>query len=85
VFDLQNSKYWTEQYKTEQGKIRQDKIALVRERDIIFLIFENKMGIFVFFIVVHGQKVVPWFNEGQKFLFLSYPFLPILSSTITSF
>jgi hypothetical protein len=41
---------------TEQGKTRQNKIALVKEREIIFFIFENKMSIFVFFIVVLWTK-----------------------------
>jgi hypothetical protein len=33
----------------------------------------------------HGQKVVMWFNEGQKFLFLLCPLVPILSSIMISF
>jgi hypothetical protein len=41
---------------TEQGKIRQNKITLVKEREIIFFIFEKKIGIFVFFIVVPCTK-----------------------------
>jgi hypothetical protein len=56
AFDLQNSKYLTEQYMTEQGRTGHNKIASVREREMIFFIFENKMGIFVFFIVVPWTK-----------------------------
>jgi hypothetical protein len=49
----------TGQNKTEQGKIGQEEIAPVREIEIIFFIFENKMGIFVFFIVVPWTKSCP--------------------------
>jgi hypothetical protein len=31
-FDLQNGKYWTEQYMTEQGRKKHDKIAPVTKR-----------------------------------------------------
>jgi hypothetical protein len=41
---------------TEQGRTGQDKIASIREREIIFFIYENKMGIFVFFILVPWTK-----------------------------
>jgi hypothetical protein len=46
----------TGQNRTEQGRTGQDKIASIREREIIFFIFENKMGIFVFFILVPWTK-----------------------------
>jgi hypothetical protein len=45
----------TGQNRTEQGRTGQDKIPSMREREIIFFIFKNKMGIFVFFRVV-----LPW-------------------------
>jgi hypothetical protein len=47
----------TGQNTTEQGRI--DKIALVREKYIIFFIFKNKIGIFVFFIVIPWTKSYP--------------------------
>jgi hypothetical protein len=53
---LQNSKYWIKQYMTEQGRTGQNKIVSVTEKELIFFIFENKMGIFVFFIVVLWTK-----------------------------
>jgi hypothetical protein len=56
AFDLQNSKYLTEQYMTEQGRTGHNKIISVREREIIFFIFKNKMDIFVFFIIVLWTK-----------------------------
>jgi hypothetical protein len=63
AFDFQNSKHWIEHYRTEQGRTRQDKIApvrdTVRDREIIFFIFESKIGIFVFFIVVLWTKSCP--------------------------
>ena len=46
----------TVQYRTEQDSTGQDKTALERDREIIFFIFENKIGIFVFFIVVLWTK-----------------------------
>jgi hypothetical protein len=49
----------TRQNRTEQGRTGQDKIVSVREREMIFFIFENKMGIFVFFIVVPWTKSCP--------------------------
>jgi hypothetical protein len=46
----------TGQNRTEQSRTGQNKIASMRERDIIFFIFKNKIVIFVFFIVVPWTK-----------------------------
>ncbi|KAK2377945.1 hypothetical protein QL285_078563 [Trifolium repens] len=51
VFDLQNSKYLTEQYMTEHDRTRSNM-----NREIIVFIFENKIGIFVFYTVVPWTK-----------------------------
>jgi len=56
-------------------------LCCTRDREVIVFMLEHKKNILVFLIVLYfKQKFVPWFNEGQEFLFLSSPLLPILSS-----
>jgi hypothetical protein len=78
-FDLQNGKYGTKQYKTEQGKTGQ------RKRDNIFY-FRKLNGYFcIFYSCIMDKKLSCGLVKDKNSCFLSCPLLLILSSTKISF
>jgi len=86
AFDLQNSNYSIEQYKTEQHNIRQNntwQIFIALNNILFYTIFGRQNVILVLDNLYVGQKVVLWFGEGQKYQFLSCPLPPVYHVTET--